>query len=90
VGFVESELEVLGVWVVWGVSMKFAGGRADDCGAGGGGVDVDVGAEDIIWKYFGVDEEVIDRGEGGEKRNELENEEAAALCSFLAAADTTT
>lgn len=40
--------------VLWSVD----GGSAEDCGAGGVDVDVELGVEagDIVWKYFGVAE----------------------------------
>lgn len=53
--------------VVLGVSVGFEGGIADDCGAGG--VEAVGCAEDMVWKYFGVDEDIMgfsyqERGEG--------------------------
>ena len=38
-------------------SSRVAGGNAEDCGAGG--KELNVGAEDIVWKNFGVFGEVI-------------------------------
>ena len=53
-GFVASVDEAAGLWKVLAWEASAGGGSADDCGAGGVGVVVEIegggGASDMVWK----------------------------------------
>src|SRR5690242_20225015 len=55
-GLEDSSGVVVSLCCVVLCSLLVAGGNAEACGAGG---ELDVGAGDMVWNIFGVDEEVM-------------------------------